>query len=330
MLIHAPRPPVAGVRRSEPPTFSVMVCAYQAADTIGAALGSLLAQTFPPQEIIVVDDGSTDGLSEVLAEYEGRIRLISQPHRGVASARNTALAAASGEFLTTLDADDTYDRHRLEALAFLACERPDLDLLATDTAFVIGDRRVGTFSAGTPFAIDDQRCAILQACFVGCNPAVRLEKLRSVGGFDQSLRAAEDWDCWLRVILTGSQAGMVDAPYYLYHLHSGSLTANRAESLRYRVQMLEKAERHCALKAEERPVLRSSIREHGGRALNAETWSRLRGETPRRRLLRSALVPNRPARARAHALLAIAAPGLARSVLVSEPSPAMQLGASAE
>ena len=108
------------------------MAAFQAAETIGEAVESALAQTLPPHEIIICDDGSTDDIGGAIARFGERVRLLRQEHRGPGAAKQTASEAASGEFVVVLDADDTFHPRRLEALGEAAAARPDLDLLTTD------------------------------------------------------------------------------------------------------------------------------------------------------------------------------------------------------
>ena len=315
--------PLAG-----PPAFSIVVPAFQAAETIGGALRSALEQAHPAHEIIVVDDGSTDDLDAALAPYASSITLIRKENGGSASARNAGLAAATGDFLAILDADDAYHPRRLEALAALARARPDLDLVTTDARFVVGGEAVGSFHADNPFPTSGQRAAILESCFVGGWPAVRLARLREAGGFDESLVVGHDWDAWLRLILGGSFAGLVDAPYYDYRLGAGGLTARRVTSLWDRVRLLEKAGRNPALRAEERPVLERSLRNHRSRAVLAEVQASLYGSGPRRRLPALAATRGIEPRARLAAGLAAAAPPLARRLVPDEQGSERGIGAA--
>lgn len=313
--ILAPAPSAAVEPLAVPPTFSIVIPAYQAAETIGGAVRSALAQLHPAHEIIVVDDGSTDDLERALRPFYGQITLIRKENGGSASARNAGAAAATGDFLAILDADDAYHPGRLEALAKLASARPDLDLVTTDARFVVEGEEVGTFLAHNPFAVSDQRTAILESCFVGGWPAVRLNRLRAIGGFDESLPVGHDWDGWLRLILDGSQAGLVDEPYYDYRLSPGGLTAGRVSSLWDRVRLLEKAARNPSLLAEERPTLSRSLRRHRTRAVLAETRAALFDSGPRRPLLGFPFARGIEARARIVATLALTAPPLARKVV---------------
>ena len=96
------------------PMVSVIIPNYNYADYIGLAIDSVLAQTYPNVEIVVVDDGSKDDSIEILAAYDGRIKLILQQNQGVSVARNTGAANSSGELLAFLDADDVWRPEKLE------------------------------------------------------------------------------------------------------------------------------------------------------------------------------------------------------------------------
>lgn len=303
------------------PTFSIVITAYEAAETIGTAVASALAQTRPAEEVLVVDDGSNDDLAGALAPYMDRIELVRRENGGGAAARNTGAGAAKGEFMAVLDADDAYHPQRLEAIAGLAGERPELDLVTTDARLVAQGESAGTFATYTPFVWEGQRTAIFETCFVGGWPAIRLSRLESIGGYDESLRIAYDWDCWLRVILDGGRAGFVDKPYYDYVLHQGSLSASRAPSLWERARLLEKAAHNPALREEERPALERALRMHRSRAVDAETQAAVYGGGERGKLGRLALAPRLEPRVRMGAALGFLAPPLARR-LVHEDRPA--------
>jgi len=267
-------PPPAYVLDQPPtPTFSVVICAHDAAAFIAEAVESALAQTVPPLELIVSDDGSTDDLERALEPFRGRILVVRGAHAGPAAARNRALRAARGDFLATLDADDAYEPERLEALTGLARARPDLDVLATDALLEVDGRAAGRFNDSTPFPVDDQRTAVLRACFV-CAPAIRCSRLVALGGYDEALRAAEDWDAVLRLVLAGCPAGLVDEPLYRYRRRPGSVTSARAASLASRVQLFEKTRRHPGLSPAEERVLAQSLQTTRRRLAAAEAEAR--------------------------------------------------------
>jgi hypothetical protein len=317
----APPPAVTVTPLQRPPTFSIVITAYEAASTIAAAVRCSLEQTHLAHEVIVVDDGSKDDLAGALAPFEGQIKVVRKPNGGGASARNAGVAAASGEFMAILDADDTYQPRRLEALAELAMARPDLDLITTDARFVVDGEGVGSFSAHNPFAAAEQRTAIFANCFVGGWPAVRLSRLAEVGGFDEQMRIAYDWDCWLRLILHGAGAGLVDEPLYDYVLHSGSLASSRVASLWERVRLLEKAAVNPDLRPDERQPLAAAIAWRRREAVREETRAVLDGAMPRGRLRRLLGESAAGPRERALAGIALVAPPLARRLLSTRPSP---------
>jgi hypothetical protein len=302
-------PPPPDLRPGEPPSFAVVIPAYEAAATIGEAIESLRAQTLPPAEVIVCDDGSNDDLAAALEPYGAFVRLLRGEHRGVAAARNELLRAAGADFVVPLDADDVYAPTRLQRLAELAAARPDLDLLGTDATFVSGGRPTGSFSAGSPFAAERQAEAILDRCFLIC-PAMRRIRLLEIGGYDESLRTAEDWDVCIRLILTGSVAGSVDEPLLEYRLGSESLTARRSETLRERVLMLKKAAASDGLDpttraAAERAVSRARARGLEQAAIEAMAEG---GPDVRRRLLAVARAGDSSPRARLGAAIGSLAP----------------------
>jgi glycosyltransferase involved in cell wall biosynthesis len=283
-------PPPAGLERGPVPTFTVIVAAYQAAATVRDAVGSALAQTVPPHQIVVCDDGSTDDLAAALAPFAARVAVVRQHNAGTAAAKNTALTRATGDFVAILDADDVFEPRRLELLGALAAARPDLDILASDAWFERDGTPTGRFYDWRSFPTADQRRAILEWCFV-TTPAVRRRRLDAIGGFDPALWHGSDWDCWLRLILGGSRAGAVDEPLLRYRQHGAGLTGRRADSIAGRVRVLEKAWGDVSLTAAERSILRTSLAAQRARLLEARAAE---ASTPRdvaRLLLRHATSP---------------------------------------
>jgi Glycosyl transferase family 2 len=257
-------PPRRPVESAAPPTFSVIVAAYQAADVVGDALASLAGQTVRPLEVIVCDDGSTDDLERALGPFRSEIIFLRKSHGGEASAKNAAAAAARGDFLLVLDADDVYFPRRVEALTDLARARPDLDILTTDGYLVVGERRIRrNYNRYWRFEVVDQRRAILQRNFVFGLAAVRRKRFLEHGGFDESILWTTDWDLWLRLILDGSSVGLVAEPLALYRLRETSLTTRRRELVLGKLSTLEKARRSPALTADDQAVLGRAIAAYG-------------------------------------------------------------------
>src|SRR6266545_1453448 len=282
-------PPPGGLEAGPVPSFSIVIPAYQAAAVVGDAVRSALDQTIPPHEVVVCDDGSTDDIEGALEPFRDRIVLVRKGNGGGASALNASIQAATGEFVSILDADDAYERERLEALGELAAQRPDLDILMTDSLLEADGRPVGRFSVKTPFAGERQAVEILDRCFIAW-PAVRRRRVLAIGGFDESLRIAYDWDFWIRALLDGARAGLIEVPLHRYRVSGESLSGSRPAALRERVTVLEKTARNAKLDPELTEALRRSLARNRSRALLAEAEDGLRSNTPdkRRRALKVA------------------------------------------
>ncbi len=254
--------PDGPVEPGEPPRFSVLIRTYQNADTVTGAVDSALGQTLEPFEVVVYDDGSTDGTDEVLRPYRDRIVYRRRENFGAAQAFNGGVETASGDFVVVLDADDVFEPRRLEALSELATLRPDLDIVTTDAAWETDGRIVGRFnSEANPFEVDNQRAAILERCFIVA-PGVRRSAVLGVGGQDTGLEVSADWDCWIRMILGGSKAGSVDEPLLVYRLRPGSVSSDRLVSFRHRVYMLEHLRTNRALRDDDLTALDAALARH--------------------------------------------------------------------
>jgi hypothetical protein len=313
--------PLESVSSRKSATFSAIIAAYQAAAFIAEALESLLAQTVAPIEIIVCDDGSTDDLTGALAPYLDRIKLIRQENRGPAAARNVAARAASGDFIAILDADDVYYPERLEALSELNARRPDLDILTADCHVIAGGKFIrNCYHEHYRFATNNQRQAILRENFLGPgHMSVRRDRFLAVGGLDERFVQAEDWDCWIRMILSGSRAGMVNEPLAEYRVHPTSLASDRVRLSEGKVAVLEKTALRDDLSPVERQTLDDSLAEQRGlltlrRARAALAASR---SDARRLALQVAFTSKLPLRVRLGAVVAAAFPRFARRRLAA-------------
>lgn len=312
-------PPARSAPRRSAPSFSAIIAAYQAAPFIPDAIESLLAQTLPPHEIIVCDDGSTDDLDGALQPYRDSILFLRKENGGEASAKNMAAREANCEFLTILDADDVYAPERLEALAELSMARSDLDILTADCHVVVDGHFVRN-CYHDDFPVDDQRRAILKSNFVGPgHMAVRRKPFLAVGGFDEELRWATDWDCWIRMIFAGSRVGMINQTLAEYRVRDTGLASDRTRLFESRVALLEKATLRDDLSVEERAVLDESLAAERQRLLLYSARAALiEGRRDARRLALE-IVRKRdvPLPARLKAVAAAAAPRMAGRRLVS-------------
>ncbi len=297
------------------PNFSVLIPAYQAARTIGEAVESALTQTVQPQEIIVCDDGSTDDLSGALEPYRDRITVVRlEQNQGLSAARNAALMAASSEFVATLDADDTYLPRYLEAIAELASARPDLAILVTDAYVELDGKRLRrSYDESWAFEVANQRLGILERNFIPSRAVVRRSTLLDLGGWDESLRHAEDWDLWLRMIFRGLSAGLVCEPLACYRVHPDSLSTDRVALRRSELLVLQRAaSSDLPMTTSERLALERSLARHQRQSRLEDLRAALARDAPEvRRLARGvASEPGYPVPTRLKAAAAAAIPGL--------------------
>lgn len=203
---------------------SVVIPAYNAAAFLAEAVASALGQSRPPLEVIVIDDGSTDGSPAIARGVGSRVRVISQENRGAAAARNRGIEAASGEWIAFLDADDLWVPTKLEEqLAFLESHAECAAVYAQMVNFS-ADR--GTAGLPQPDVVHSGWLfdRLLVENFVPLpSLVVSAEALRLVGGFDDSLATAEDTNLLLRLALR-HQIGGLARPLLRRRLHGSNLS----------------------------------------------------------------------------------------------------------
>ncbi|NAZ81107.1 glycosyltransferase [Kineococcus sp. R8] len=291
-----------------PPTMTVVITAHQVAPFLPAAIESALAQTRPAQGVIVVDDGSTDDVAAAVAPYLDRVRVIHQDNGGEGAAKNTGARAASSEFVVILDGDDEMHPERLEALGDVLTTRPDLDILTTQFSEFGPAAHGGSWPPLETFPTTDQRSTLLRRNFLPA-PALRREQLLRVGGFNTALRYGPDWECYLRMALHGSIAGIVAAPLYRYRRWDGQQTADLERVLDGRVHVLEITAATPGLAQEDRLVVQAALQSAKLDTLRL----RLRdGGLERALAFEVARGRHLPRRSRVLALVAGVAPGVAR------------------
>jgi glycosyltransferase involved in cell wall biosynthesis len=222
------------------PQVSVVIPTYNHAGYVGEAIRSVLKQQYPAHEIIVVDDGSTDHTRQVIGEFGNQVHYIFQENRGLSAARNTGIRAATGDFIGVLDADDIYEPEFLRAMVERLQGQPDAAALYCGFQFVdannhalpqVGQRVVvpsNLFQAllGGNFLVPE--------CIL-----VRRQCYLQVGPFDESLRACEDWDMWLRISRSYPVYGW-NKILIRHRVVAGSMSSDPARMLQARLAVLQK------------------------------------------------------------------------------------------
>lgn len=183
---------------------SVVIPLYNKAQSFPYTLCSVLNQTYNDFEVVVVDDGSTDGSADCVKQYEdSRIRLIRQENKGVSSARNTGIREAKGEYVCFLDADDAWAPDYLSTLVALISDYPDKGLycLGFKERYKSNDEEI-TYQRDTYRGVVENPWKTNYRIWTGSVSAKR-ERILKVGLFDERMSYGEDLDMWWRLILDG-------------------------------------------------------------------------------------------------------------------------------
>lgn len=230
-------------------TVSVIIPVFNDAAYIGEALSSALGQTHAPFELIVVDDGSTDGSADVARSFGDAVTVISQPNGGISSGRNTGLAAATGEVIAFLDADDIWP----------------LDSIALRLAPMEADPGLsGAYGLVDHFLspdLDEERRARLH-CPEGLSPArfagamlIRREMFDRIGAFDTTLKVGEMIDWAARFSDSGAKAALVEALVMSRRIHGGNtMISERSSHGDYLKALRASLARKAAAKSAETPA----------------------------------------------------------------------------
>jgi glycosyltransferase involved in cell wall biosynthesis len=181
---------------------TIIIPAYNSGRFIADAVQSVLAQSVPPEQIIVVDDGSTDDTEAKLRPYLDRITLINQANQGAAVARNAGLQIATGDFIAFLDADDVWHRRKLEAQLGVLRRRPDIQMLGTETYDYPNTAAPG-IAADAWIEEITLESLLVRNYFTTSSIVIRREIVDRLGGFDKSVPTVEDFDYWQRVAQLG-------------------------------------------------------------------------------------------------------------------------------
>ena len=205
---------------------SIIIPCYNQARSLRAAIDSALAQTHPDTEVIAVDDGSTDETPAILASYGDRIRIVTQPNRGLPAARNAGFTVAGGAYLLFLDSDDRLDPDAIAA--HLAALEPDPQRALTYGGWRLTDPEGRVDGEVQPpcGSVSLEDLLLRRVFFMASAVLLRRSCFEAVGGFDQTLPWGEDVDLWLRLRLAGYNFGCIDRPLFDYRIHPHSLTAS--------------------------------------------------------------------------------------------------------
>ncbi|MFZ0678713.1 glycosyltransferase family 2 protein [Candidatus Binatus sp.] len=237
------------------PEVSVIIPTYNRCAMLLEAIDSVLARTTEALELIVIDDGSTDGTEKELTRLGKAIRIERIEHGGPAAARNRGVAAARAPLIAFLDSDDLWAPTKLERqLAFMRAN-PACAISQTDEIWIRNGRRVNP-------GVRHRKCAgdifidSLRTCLISMSATIiRADLFRSLGGFDEIMLAAEDYDLWLRILID-HEAGLLDEPLVTRRGgHDDQLSATTPAIDRFRILSLTKLLTDDRLSPERRTVV---------------------------------------------------------------------------
>jgi glycosyltransferase involved in cell wall biosynthesis len=274
-------------RRDEPaqaPLFSVVIPAWNAADTVAQAIDSVLMQTYQSFEIVVVDDGSTDDTVAVAQAAAGsRARVVREERRGVSAARNAGIEAAAAPWVSFLDADDLWLPGYLAEMAAQLEANPELGLVFTD-AWILDEaagriRRTPMMKPRRPTEHPPPDPAafaqlLLEGNFVYTSATVPKHVLEQVGAYNPELTSAEDYDLWLRIATAGFAAKYVPGPLAIYRVRRGTLSSDPLQMARGELRAISDLAAGSALRGESLRVAQRRLEELTAAVLRLERGRR--------------------------------------------------------
>lgn len=222
---------------------SIIIPSYNSAHFLHAAINSVLVNSLMPEyyEIIIIDDGSTDNIIDVLRQYNQHenINLVSQQNKGLSSARNTGLNLAKGLYVVFLDADDIIMPEKLRLQVDFLEKNKNVDVVYSKSVFFNDLDLSEEINTNFPVNEGDILNNLLYGNFIHVNSAMsRKKSIVEAGGFDENFRELEDWDLWLRLSLLGAKFGHINLTLSKVRLHEHSMTANQVKMNKAMIQTL--------------------------------------------------------------------------------------------
>jgi glycosyltransferase involved in cell wall biosynthesis len=215
---------------------SAIIPAYNAQRWVGRAIESVLNQTEPVSEVIVVDDGSTDGTEHVVRGYGSRITYIRQENGGPARARNTGVRASNGEWLAFLDADDWWKPDKLKIQ--MAEVTADSSVILVYTALELVTDNGGRALRAAPEPCDLWPQLRYRNPFAVSSVLMHRDVLEQIGGFNERQHGCEDWAAWVRLFPLGKFASVAE-PVTCYRIRPNSLSSDGQHMFNDFAKMLE-------------------------------------------------------------------------------------------
>jgi len=219
---------------------SVVIPTYNRRKTIGRSIDSVLNQTLFPSEIIVVDDGSTDGTCDYIQSNFPSIKLLHQPNKGVSSARNMGIRSSNSDWVALLDSDDEWFPQKLEKQVMTLSQSPDIKFCHTEEIWIRNGVRVNQMKKHQKYGGHIfYKC--LDMCRISPSSVLFHQSiLDDVGYFDKDLKVCEDYDLWLRITAKFPVLYIDESLIKKYGGHEDQLSRVKDGIESHRIKVLEK------------------------------------------------------------------------------------------
>ena len=230
---------------------SVVIPAYNAEKHLARAIDSVLSQTRPADEVIVIDDGSTDATAEVAGSYGDKVIFLQQENAGVSVARNTGIEAAAGDWIAFLDADDEWLPKKIECQSEHLARNPDLKWTYTNMSW---DReQQGTVKPIHPLfrltkiyadeCFEDYLCAYRNGFFASTiTLMIHRSVFGAVGMFEPGMKRAQDNDLWYRIAYQYPKVGYLPESLSIYHLDTQDSSTKINDDVDFMVNLVHRHE----------------------------------------------------------------------------------------
>ena len=245
------------------PSVSVIMPAYNAESYLPTAVESVLRQSFSDLELLIIDDGSSDGTLAIAQRYaarDARVRVLEQANAGPGPARNAAFRCANGRFFAFLDSDDEWDESFLHENVGVLIARPEVDVVVGNARNrggprdgqparpVCGDGHLISLAE----ILADETCLFIMAVF-------RREAVEAVNGFDPALLTNEEYEMWIRAALAGFTFTRHSKPLGWYACRPGSLSSSDTRMLSGILRVFAKTRPFLAEDSPERAILEQQV-----------------------------------------------------------------------
>jgi glycosyltransferase involved in cell wall biosynthesis len=215
-------------------SIAVIIPAYNSVKYLEETLHSALSQTLAPEEVLVVDDGSSDGTPELAESHGPPVRVFRRSHQRQAASRNFAATQTNCEWLAFLDHDDLWQPNKLELQMKELKRRPEADLCYSARMTFKEDEN-GVLREGASYNVPPpdriREALFVNTTFLPGSVLIRRSAYLAAGGFNPSIKLVEDWDLWLRLLQAKVQFAGCNEPLLLTRHHAGNLSNNAIAAL---------------------------------------------------------------------------------------------------